>query len=250
MATYPIALCTRLAVPNGGDSEIMYREYDTARLAVIVCDMWDDHHCVSAARRVAEMAPRMSEVLAALRTRGALIVHAPSDCTDFYRDTPARSRAASAPHVDAPVPIDWNDWEPDELQMLPTTLTDAGSCSCESPQPCRERFRAWTRQTPAIQIGPEDVISDDGQEVFNVLEQRGIVDVVVMGVHTNVCVLGRPFGIRQLVYLGKRPVLCRDLTDAFHRDRHGHAWGTGQVIAHIERRWCPSLTSDQLVLGR
>lgn len=70
-----------------------------------------------------------------------------------------------------------------------------------------------------------------------------------MGVHTNRCVVGRPYGIRQLVRFGKRPVLCRDLTDAFHRDPRGHRWGTEQVVAHIERRWCPSVTSDQLVGG-
>jgi nicotinamidase-related amidase len=92
-------------------------------------------------------------------------------------------------------------------------------------------------------------VTDDGQEVLNLLEHRGIADVVVMGVHTNICVLGRPYGIRQLVYLGKKPLLCRDLTDAFHRDPRGHAWGTDQVVAHIERYWCPTVTSHQLVGG-
>jgi nicotinamidase-related amidase len=105
------------------------------------------------------------------------------------------------------------------------------------------------RQTPAIGIAPDDVVTDDGQELFNVLAQRGIADVVVMGVHTNICVLGRPYGIRQLVAFGKRPVLCRDLTDSFHRDPRGHSWGTAQAIAHIERRWCPAVTSDRLVGG-
>jgi nicotinamidase-related amidase len=246
MTTRRIALRTR---SNEGHSQILYRDWDIAQVAVVVCDMWDAHHCLSAARRVDELAPRVNDVLTEMRKQGALIVHAPSDCMGFYRDTQARTRAASAPHASAPAPIDWNDWQPDELETLPATLTDPGPCSCGSPEPCRERFRAWTRQTPMIHIRPEDVVSDDGQEVFNVLQQRGIGDVLVMGVHTNVCVLGRPFGIRQLVYLGMRPVLCRDLTDAFHRDDHGHAWGTDQVIAHIERRWCPSVTSDQLVTG-
>ncbi len=39
--------------------------------AVIVCDMWEAHHCVSAARRVAELALRMNTVLGAMRGRGA-----------------------------------------------------------------------------------------------------------------------------------------------------------------------------------
>jgi hypothetical protein len=46
---------------------------------------------------------------------------------------------------------------------------------------------------------------------------------------------------------GKRPVLCRDLTDSYHRDPHGHLWGNDQMIAHVERYWCPTLTSDQVI---
>jgi nicotinamidase-related amidase len=250
MSCRTIAMRTRAGVPGAArHPSVLYREWDAARAAVVVCDMWDAHHCASALHRVVEMVPRMNEVLARLRARGALIVHAPADCMDFYHDTPARRRAALAPHVDASARIDWCDWEPDELAGLPATLTDPGPCSCSSSQPCGDRFRAWTRQIGVIEVLQEDAVTDDGQELFNLLEQRGIADVLVMGVHTNGCVLGRPYGIRQLVYWGKRPVLCRDLTDAFHRDSRGHDWGTEQVIAHIERRWCPTVTSDQLVGG-
>jgi nicotinamidase-related amidase len=243
------ALRSRSRSPGDADrSEVQHWNWDPERVAVVVCDMWEAHHCASAARRVVEMAPRMNEVLTLLRTEGALIVHAPADCMEFYRDAPARRRATQAPHVDAPVRIDWCDWEPDELAQLPSTLTDPGTCSCSS-ESCGEQFRAWTRETPLIDVLPHDVVTEDGQELFNLLEQHTIVDVIVMGVHTNCCLLGRPYGIRQLIYLGKRPVLCRDLTDAFHRDPRGHHWGTEQMIAHIERRWCPSVTSDQLVGG-
>src|SRR5688572_12114887 len=108
------------------------------RSAVIICDMWDDHHCVSAARRVAEMAPHMNAVVTRLRDRGALIVHAPSDCVDFYDGSPPRQRAIQAPHAPAPVPFDWNDWEDDEKGEVAPTLTDPGACSCDSPEPCCE----------------------------------------------------------------------------------------------------------------
>ena len=226
-------------------------DWDPARTAVIICDMWDAHHCVSAARRVAEMAPRMNSVVAALRDEGTLLIHAPGGCMDFYAATPARVRATQAPKSDASVSVDWNDWDNERDARLPTTLTDPGPCSCESTAPCgsAEPPYPWTRQTPLIEINSDDAVSDDGQEVLNLLEQRQIEDVIVMGVHTNICVLGRSNGIRQLVYSGKRPVLCRDLTDSFHRDPRGHFWGTEQIIAHIERRWCPTVTSDQLVGG-
>lgn len=213
--------------------------------------MWDTHHCVSAAARVEEMASRMNEVVAALRTRGALVVHAPAGCMEFYRDTPARSRAALAPAATPPVPIDWNDWNGAREAPLPSSLSGPVPCSCDSTEPCGKGGPPypWTRQTPSIEIAPEDAVTDDGAELFSLLEQSGIADVVVMGVHTNMCVLGRPYGIRQLVYLGKQPLLCRDLTDSFHRDPRGHSWGTEQAVAHIERHWCPTVTSDQLVGG-
>ena len=82
------------------------------RTATIVCDMWDEHRWRSAAERVAEMAPRLSEVVSELRVHGSLIIHAPSSCMEYYVGTPARSRAIRAPHLAPPVEIDWNDADP------------------------------------------------------------------------------------------------------------------------------------------
>jgi nicotinamidase-related amidase len=224
-------------------------DWRVARAGVVVCDMWDTTHCVSAARRVDEMAPRMNAVLHGLRARGALVVHAPHGCMDAYADTPARLRALRAPFAPVPYRIDWHTWEPDELAALPATFTDPGLCSCQSPTPCNATPFHGTRQTPLIDVEPADVVTDDGQEFHNVLVERGITDVLLMGVHLNICVLSRPYGIRQLVYWGRRPVLCRDLTDAFHRDPRGHFAGTRAVVAHVARRWCPTITSDRLVGG-
>ena len=88
-------------------------------------------------------------------------------------------------------------------------------------------------QHAAIKINGFDGVSDNGQEIYNFLEQEGRKNVVLMGVHTNMCVLGRPFGIRQQKYLGKNAVLCRDLTDALYDPRDApyvsHARG---VVSH------------------
>jgi hypothetical protein len=89
-----------------------------------------------------------------------------------------------------------------------------------------------------------DAVSDNGQEVYNVLAERDINNVILMGVHTNRCVLGRPFGIRQMNYVGKNVVLCRDLTDSYHRDPGSHFTGLDTIIGHVERYWCPTITSD------
>ena len=222
-----------------------------AEVAVVICDMWDAHHCVSAVERVAEMAPHLNQVVCGLRDQGALIIHAPSSCMDFYRESSQRARAIRAPEAQTDIEFDWRDWDQAHEGPLPASFVDTGPCSCASSEPCCTAGPPypWSRQIPAIDIAGDDAVSDDGRETFNLLEERGIETVVVMGVATNICVLGRPFGIRQLVYEGKRPVLCRDLTDSFHRDDMGHVSGTDFVVEHIERYWCPSVTSDQLVGG-
>lgn len=244
---------TRVDVAHGLPASVRVeaREWDAAWSAVVICDMWDTHHCVTAAHRTAALAPRVNTVARVLRAAGALIIHAPAGCSAFYTGTPARARAIDAPAVPPPCRVDWNDWGPDEASALPESLIDPGPCMCIVDTPCgsAEPPYPWRRQTPLIEIAAVDAVTDDGRELFNLLEQRGIADVLVLGVHTNLCVLGRPYGIRQLVRLGKRPVLCRDLTDAFHRDPRGYRWGTEQIVAHIERRWCPSVTSAQLVGG-
>src|SRR6187431_2832116 len=62
--------------------------WDSKKTALIICDMWDDHWCKSAARRVGEMAGPLNEVVKTARARGIFIIHAPSTCTGFYDGTP------------------------------------------------------------------------------------------------------------------------------------------------------------------
>ena len=75
------------------------------------------------------------------------------------------------------------------------------------------RLRA-SGQTAALTIDEAvDYVTDSGSEVWNIMESRGIKNALLMGVHTNMCVLGRPFGLRQLARLGKNVALVRDMTD-------------------------------------
>src|SRR5438876_31592 len=95
-----------------------------------------------------------------------------------------------------------------------------------------------------------DAVSASGREVYNLMEARGIKNVMLMGVHTNMCVVGRPFGLRQMVKAGRNTVLVRDLTDAMYNPKKPpfvHHWrGTEQVIEHIEKHICPSILSGDI----
>lgn len=226
--------------------------WDPRRTAIVVCDMWDDHWCKSAAARVGELVEPLNRTLDAARKKGALVIHAPSSVTAFYKNTPARKRAQSAPFAPTPRPLAvsqrwgtrWFWTDASREAVLPIDDSDMG-CSCPGSK-CTIR-EAWTRQHPGVRIEPGDALTDDAQETWNLLSQRGIDQVVLCGVHLNMCVLGRPFAIRQMVHQGKKVALLRDLTDTMYNPERppgvDHFVGTDLVIAHVERYWCPSLVS-------
>jgi nicotinamidase-related amidase len=245
------------AATQRGDTRVDEKEvsWDPKRTALIICDMWDDHWCKSAARRVTEMAGPLNEVVKRARDRGVFIIHAPSTCTGFYKDAPQRKRAQAAPFTKTPVALAttprwgtaWCWTDPKREAVLPIDDSDMG-CSCTGAKcPIRE---AWTRQIAGIDIADGDAITDDGQETFNLLAARGITNVILCGVHLNMCVLGRPFAIRQQVYLGRNVALLRDMTDTMYNPERppgvDHFTGTDLVIKHVERHWCPSFTSTDI----
>jgi nicotinamidase-related amidase len=229
------------------------------RTALIVVDMWDDHWCKGAAKRVSELAAPMNKFIAEARRRGVLVVHCPSTCIDFYSGSAARKRAFEAPQAKPPIKLAtsqrWGtawDW-PDKSREpeLPIDDSDMG-CDCETK--C-EIVPPWKRQISIIEIDDyRDAITDNGQELYNLFAQRGIDNVMICGVHLNMCVLGRPFAIRQLVKLGKNVVLVRDLTDTMYNHKMrpfvDHFAGTELVIEHVEKYWCPSIESTDLLGGK
>jgi nicotinamidase-related amidase len=213
--------------------------WEPQKTAIVVCDMWDKHWCSGATERVGEMAPVLNAVLKAARKKGVLIVHAPSDTMDFYTEAPQRKRAQEAP----PVPPVSNFKNPRPAEPpLPIDDSDGGCDTGEPPW-----HKAWSRQHPALEIAPEDIISDSGDEVASVFFQRGVTNVILLGVHTNMCVLGRSFAIRSMVQRGLNVALMRDMTDTMYNPKKSpyvsHFRGTDLVVEHIEKYWCPSLTS-------
>ena len=187
--------------------------------------MWDLHHCKNAVTRVGEMTDRMNAVLTEARNAGALIIHSPSSCMDFYQGHPGRLKAMQAPTAkNLPEAIDqWCYIIPEEEKgVYPIDQSDGG----EDDDPIEHAAWAdylesigrnprapWIRQVEALEIHPSDAITDDGKQVWNLLEQHHVKHVIVLGVHTNMCVLGRPFGLRQMAKNGKDVVLMRDMTD-------------------------------------
>ena len=211
--------------------------------ALLLCDVWNHHTCPAAETRLERLVPRMAQVVTALRARGAQIVHAPSDTMAFYAGTAARERVLAAPNVEPPVPIAHDD------PPLPVDAT-GGGCDADREEP--HQPWPWTREHPGITIDETvDVVSDNGRDLYAYYQQRGIRQVLIMGVHTNMCVLNRTFAIKQLVRWGVAVALIRDLTDAMYDPARppyvSHEEGVRLIVEYIEKFWCPTVTSSEVL---
>jgi type 1 glutamine amidotransferase/nicotinamidase-related amidase len=213
-----------------------------AETAILICDMWDRHWCKGATARVDALAKKMAGVIDAAHAAGLLVIHAPSETLYYYDGWPQRRRAQTAPRIPLPEPVDHAD------PPLPIDDSDGG-CDTEGDV----QYAAWRHQHGTIPIGPFDIISDSGPEIYRYMQQEGISTLIIMGVHTNMCVLGRSFGIKQMTRWGKQCYLVRDLTDTMYNPKSkpyvSHDEGTELVVRHIEKYWCPSLTSQDLLNG-
>jgi nicotinamidase-related amidase len=212
---------------------------DPKQTAIVICDMWDKHWCRGATERVNELAKRMNPVLEAARKRGITIVHAPSDTMRSYTDHPSRLAIQRFPTKTPPKPLELTD---------PALPIDDSRGGCDTGD---KQYKAWTREHSGLRIDQRDFISDSGPEIYNMMQALGIKNILIMGVHTNMCVLNRTFAIKQMTRWGIPAILVRDLTDAMYdpqdAPRVSHEAGTELVIQHIEKYWVPTMLSKDLL---
>lgn len=224
---------------------------DPAKTAIVVIDMWDKHSCKSFTAKLGNMVPRMNPVLESARKLHMQIVFAPSDVLGFYRDYPQRKTMLAVPEHAEPGKVAFNPPPPPG----PTDF-----CECGPDQPCKKQaFGSWSRQHPDLRIEENDLIGDcnNARELMNLCAERDIDTLLYMGVASNMCVLDRSMGVRNMKGHGFRTIVVSDMVEAITSNglnaqgkpdpAFTPAAGTARVQRHIEQFFCPTLDSRQLV---
>jgi hypothetical protein len=217
----------------GGHVRVEQEKISPARVGVVVVDMWNYHWCKTATMRVAGLVPRMNKALDAARELGMTVMLCPSDVVDNYAGWPQREVIFALPRHAVP-PL---------ARIDCPTPPNGGGCACGRER-CTVNY-GWDAMHPDLHIGKDDVMPDTLQDVYSICKERGLTHLIYMGVHTQVCLLGKPMGLRYLKAAGLRCILARDLTDAhpgydpatgFTPDRH-----TAEVVEHFEKHLAPTI---------
>ena len=231
-------------------------------MALLLCDVWDTHSSRGARERLEVMIPRMNDVVRVARDAGWLIIHAPTGTMDFYKGHPARQRAHSIDPIEPTPILPATARDPDSLvgglyapggtaaeydPPLPVDASDGGSTTLDD-----NPIGLVHRQHAGITIDPQaDLITDEGAVVYGALQSRQIKRMVLMGVHTNMCVLHRSFAIKAMAKRGIDMVLIRDLTDTMYNPARApyvdHDEGTRLVVGYVEKFWGATTESGDLL---
>lgn len=215
--------------------------------ALIVCDVWNEHWSRGATERVDLLAPKINTFARRLRDEGVQIIHSPTHTMSYYEGNPARVRIRETSLLEVPGPVIFYNEPLDP--PFPIDDSDGGSDTGEVEP--RKFQRVWISQHPAIYIDQSaDVISDSGMEIQSFLRLTGRERAFIVGVHANMCILKRQFGIRQMKAWGFNMALVEDLTDAMYNPKMppyvSHEEGTRLVVEYIRENWCAVVNSENV----
>ncbi len=237
--------------------------YETRRLsfpadetAVVISDMWAEHWCEGATRRVAELAVQMNELLDYLRNKGVKIIHCPSGTEEVYKDAPQKRALDNYRTYPSGVPSEIGLFTegiiPDITSRIDPRFVQ---CDCSLEKKCDSSRKPWKSkgQISSLTIAENDLIGMDAETVTSYLKKERYQCVFMMGVHTNMCVIYRKFGLKRLRMLKILPVLVRDMTDCMipreEPPYQDHFTALDHTVRFIEEYICPSTTKMQLMGG-
>ncbi len=217
---------------------------DPHRVGVIAVDVWNYHWCKTATMRVDALVPRIDRALDAARKLGMTVMLCPSDVVDNYVGYPQREAIFALPTVAVPSLVD--------VKCPP--VPDAGGCAC-GPERCAVNY-GWDGMHPGLRIGPDDLMPDTQAEVYAICQKYHLTHLIYKGFHTQVCLLGKPMGLKAMKSAGLKCVLARDMTDAHPgydpARRFTPDLNTEQVIEHFEKHLAPTVhfQEEMARLGR
>ena len=218
-----------------GELIVTPTKIDPAKTAVVIIDPWNSHWCMTASERVASIFPRMNQVLAVMRDLGTTVIWNPTDVVTMYSGYPQYENAVAVvtremPHVREVPPVKFT--------------APGGGCICGPGIECRGNY-GWDMMGPDLIIDDGDLISSTSEEIYSLIVDRGIKHVIYMGVHTNMCVFGKPGALGPMWQAGLDCLLARDINDAltsyFPDKGYTPDMGTDEINANLEIGGVPTV---------
>ncbi len=232
-------------------------EVDADKVAVIVCDMWNMHPCKELADRSPSLAKEINAFIRQARSLGMHIIHAPSATMQYYGDCEQRKKMVGYLNASS------RSYESQNFSRRRLLPLGHFTCRCKTggdfengAYSCDESFSGiekdlsnW-KQSRYITIEDGDYISDDGKEIRQLFWNKGIQHFFIVGVHSNMCLIARSFGVFEMQGAGFFPIVVRDLVDAAYTpdiDPYVSVDRANELMTEwFEKHVCPTISFEEL----
>lgn len=195
--------------------------------ALVLVDMWDNHFIESWLERAERITREMVvPVLAAARTVGLTVVHAPSP--------PVAEQFEQLKRHAPPVPSASPAWPPAEFRSRQGEYAVFRGPRAQPPGiPNIDRLG----MSPHIEVRDGEFVVATGEQLHVLLAERGILHLVYAGFATNWCILNRDYGMRAMAGRGYTMILLREATAGVEfPDTVAEGLATEMAVREVEQQ--------------
>ena len=218
---------------------------DPAQTAMVLVDTWNKHPVKSHLESTGEiMRTLIAPLLESVRSAGIPLIYAPSPDVAIRYQQWHRRFGDRVPTSKAPVP----NWPPPALRARQDPYARFVRRPGETPPDYSGPYPDWWRWDGiADVIAPhehDDVVAN-GDELHEVLTERGAAFLLYVGFATNICVMHRDYGVLAMGARGYVPILLRDCTIGIESaDTLPEMLATRAAIHDVERRYYSTTSTD------
>ena len=214
--------------PQTNQVKIQKQIIDPRKVGIIVVDPWNYHWCMTWTAQAGGMVPRLNKVLEVARKLGMQVFWAPTDAASMYVGWPQRELALGIPYADVPKIRSYR-----VEHKLPQ-----GKCHCGPGFACQIDY-GENAMPPDLVIADEDLIVSGTQEFYSICRQKGIGQLIYMGGAVNICLTGKPEGLKYMYEAGLDCLVARDLVEAWTQYDPTTGYtpdvGNAQSVVELER---------------
>ena len=215
--------------------------YKSNEIAVLVIGMWSHHQCKVADQILQELSPKVDTFLKRSRALGMKVIFGSSSLTKLPKYKQLTKNMKNIP---------FSALKDNGLSFpsLPFNVGADGGVVERNP----DFSRTDVDIHPSIDICDADAMSDNCKEILNYLYHHGVKLCLIVGVHTNMCILDRPYGMKNMARFGFPMAIVRDLTDPMvvpdGINVINRADGLDKMIKYIETNFAPSIDSRDVMV--
>jgi len=230
---------TLLRRDKRGISRATKERADPKKVAIFAIDCWHWHWCTTWRSRAGSLIPRFNYSFDSARKLGMTIVFSPTNSMRDMNELPQRQ--ATLALLDHPLPMlaNLSDPYPGAIRW--------GMCECGLGEACFYNNNN-NNQHPDLKMEADEFIALTQQEAYNVLKERDITHIIYTGFATNMCMWGKPTGMKYMRQFGFKCCFARDMTEAitgYLEESFNPTRGTMEVIETMERDLAPSIDMEQ-----